>query len=222
MGQGKKPIIGIVATLSAIFLIALLAGLFTGATADSTTLPAPVIAQVLKDHRLADENACKVDCAAAPRLIAPADSRVLPASKLTPVNQSHVKYNTITDRADTLDRHPVLMDNPSAHNPSYKELMAFLKSDDTVKNKYDYPNYTCANFVVELQHKAESKGIHCGYAGINFRGKETGHAINVFPTADAGLVYVDLTGGKMIVSKNLRQGMKYYNMGVIESLKIYW
>ena len=183
MGGRENSITRIVATLSAIFLIGLLAGQFAEAQEIS---------------------------------------KIQSVSNVIPVNQAHVKYNTITDRADTLDRHPVLMDNPSAHNPSYQELMAFLKSDDTVKNKYDYPNYTCANFVVDLQHKAESKGIHCGYAGINFRGKETGHAINVFPTTDAGLVYVDLTGGKLIVSKNLRKGMKYYNMGVIESLKIYW
>ncbi|CAJ37659.1 hypothetical protein RCIX2607 [Methanocella arvoryzae MRE50] len=183
MGGREKSITRIVASLTAIFLIGLLAGQFAEAQEISKTQP---------------------------------------VSNVIPANPANVKYNTITDRADTLDRHPVLMDNPSAHNPSYQELMAFLKSDDTVNNKYDYPNYTCANFVVDLQHKAESKGINCGYAGINFRGKETGHAINVFPTTDAGLVYVDLTGGKMIISKNLRKGMKYFNMGVIESVKIYW
>lgn len=133
-----------------------------------------------------------------------------------------ISYTTIPDRKDTLDRNPVLLENSNARVPSYSELMTFLKKDDTVRNKYDSPNFTCANFVVEMQHHAEGAGIQCGYAGLNFRGKDTGHAISVFPTTDQGLVYVDATGGKLIITKGLKEGAPYYNMGVISKLTTYW
>lgn len=222
MGLRKKPITGVVATLSTILLIVLLAGQFIETNAGSTVPPSMMMPGVLNDFSSADESTIVVDGGTVSRQAAQGAAGLQPVSRMIPDNQSQVKYNTITDRADTLDRHPVIIDNSSAHNPTYEELMAFLKSDDTVKNKYDYPNYTCANFVVELEHNAESKGIRCGYAGINFRGKDTGHAINVFQTTDTGLVYVDLTGGKTIISKNLKEGMRYYNMGIIASLKHYW
>ena len=99
-----------------------------------------------------------------------------------------ISYKVITDRADALDKHPVLMENPNAHDPTYQELMDFLSTDDTVHNKYVNPDFTCADFAIELQNHAESHDIRCGYTGLNFEGKSTGHAIDVFDTIDDGLV----------------------------------
>ncbi len=133
-----------------------------------------------------------------------------------------ISYKVITDRADALDKHPVLMENPNAHDPTYQELMDFLSTDDTVHNKYVNPDFTCADFAIELQNHAESQGIRCGYTGLNFEGKTTGHAIDVFDTMDDGLVYVDATGGKIHITKDLQPGDKYYNVGTISGLKNYW
>lgn len=143
-------------------------------------------------------------------------------STLASDSQPDVTYKVITDRADALDKHPVLMENPDAHNPTYQELLDFLSTDNTVNNKYDNPNFTCADFAVELQNHAESQGIQCGYTGLNFVGKENGHAIDVFNTVDDGLVYVDTTGGKVHITKNLQPGDQYYNVGTISTLKNYW
>jgi hypothetical protein len=209
MDSAKKRITRLVAMLAVAMLAVLSIGPIVGHAA-------------LADCHLTDGSGCTVDGKKVPQQVPPWISELQPEPRAASGSQPQIRYTTIQDRADTLDRHPVLMENSNSRNPTYQELMNFLKNDRTVQHKYDYPEYTCANFVVDLQHNAEKAGINCGYAGLNFKGKEDGHAINVFPTTDAWLVYVDLTGGKMIVSKNLKEGMKYYNMGVIDRLSIYW
>ncbi len=131
-------------------------------------------------------------------------------------------YRVIEDRQNALGEHPVLLENPKARNPSYGELMGFLKTDDTVKHEYCKPNFTCADFAVELQNNAESQGLNCGYASMRFYDKDSGHAVDVFNTIDKGLVYVDLTSGKAVVTEGLEPGDTYYNLGVISSVKNYW
>jgi len=133
-----------------------------------------------------------------------------------------ITHRVIEDRQDALGIHPVLIENPIAHNPSYNELMDFLRTDDTVKHKYDKPNFTCADFAVELQNHAEEHGLNCGYASLKFCGKESGHAVDVFDTTDQGLVYVDTTSGKTIVTNDLGPGYCYYNLGIISAVTNYW
>ena len=133
-----------------------------------------------------------------------------------------IKYNVITDKKNELGEHPVLMENSSAHDPTYKELLNFLKNDDTVKNKYVSPNFTCADFAQEMQNHAESQGIRCGFSGISFLNAKYGHAMSVFETTDMGLIYVDTTSGKVHISKNIYPGARYDNMGVICNVKNYW
>jgi hypothetical protein len=133
-----------------------------------------------------------------------------------------ITHRVIEERENALGEHPVLTENSSAHDPSYGELMDFLKTDDTVNNKYDKPNFTCADFAVEMQTHAECDGIQCGYASFSFMGKESGHAVDVFNTVDEGLVYVDATGGKLIITNNIQPGERYYNLGVIAKVTDYW
>lgn len=132
-----------------------------------------------------------------------------------------VTYRVIEDRQNALGKHPVLLENPVARDPSYSEVMDFLKTDDTVNHKYSKPEYTCADFAQDLQNNAERQGLNCGYASMKFCGKENGHAVNVFDTVDQGLVYVDDTAGKTIVTRNLGPGDTYYNLGVISSVSNY-
>ncbi len=131
-------------------------------------------------------------------------------------------YRVIEDRQNALGEHPVLLENPMAHNPTYGEVMEFLRTDDTVKHQYRKPDYTCADFAEDLQNNAERLGLNCGYASMRFLGKDSGHAVNVFNTVDQGLVYVDDTSGRTIVTKNLGPGDTYYNLGVISSISNYW
>ncbi len=136
--------------------------------------------------------------------------------------ESKITYKTIEDRKDALGVHPVLMENPDAHDPSYAELMNFLSTDDTVNNKYVDPTFTCADFASELQNHAEAHGIQCGYTSLKFYGKSEGHAVDVFHTTDEGSIYVDTTGGKDIISDGLYQGERYHNLGVISQVTEYW
>lgn len=133
-----------------------------------------------------------------------------------------IMYRVIEDRQNALGEHPVLMENTKAHNPSYNELIDFLRADDTVNNKYDKPNFTCADFAVDLQNNAEKQGINCGYASLKFCGKASGHAVDVFDTIDQGLLYVDMTSGKTIISKDLGPGDSYYDLGIISAVMNYW
>lgn len=222
MGSRKNVLTQIVTTLTLVALIAVFTGLFIGDSDLAAASPIEAMTHATMDQSSASDTIRTGNNGATPGPTAPAMSAAASAPKQASEAKPQIKYNTITDRSDTMNRHPVLMDNSSAHNASVTELTEFLKNDDTVKNKYDNPNYTCANFVTDLQHNAESIGINGGYAGMNFVGKEDGHAINVFPTTDDGLVYVDATAGKLIVTKNLREGMKYYNMGTIAELSLYF
>lgn len=133
-----------------------------------------------------------------------------------------IKYSPISDKENALGQHPVLLENSSARDPSYEELLDFLKNDDTVKNKYVSPNFTCADFAQELQNHAESKGIRCGFAGISFLNSNYGHAMDVFDTTDKGLIYVDTTSGEAHISKNIHPGAQYDNMGIISDVTNYW
>jgi hypothetical protein len=133
-----------------------------------------------------------------------------------------VTYRTITERKDAMGVNPVLMENPQAVNPTYGQVVAFLSTDNTVKNKYVVPTFTCADFAVELQNHAEERNMKCGYASLKFVNKPDGHAVDVFDTIDRGLIYVDTTGGKPIICCGLCPGESYYNLGVIASVTNYW
>lgn len=145
-------------------------------------------------------------------------SRSINASNTAPV----IKYSVINDKENALGEHPVLMENSSAHNPTYQELLTFLKNDNTVKSKYVSPNFTCADFAQEMQNHAESQGIRCGFAGISFLDSKYGHAMDVFDTTDRGLVFVDTTSGEVQISKHICPGVRYQNMGIISDVKDYW
>jgi hypothetical protein len=89
--------------------------------------------------------------------------------------------------ADALGRAVILLNNPSATNPTYAELLTFLKEDQTESHSYTIV-YVCADFARTLHNNAEKAGIRAGYVLC------TDHAMNVFETTDKGLVYIDATG----------------------------
>jgi hypothetical protein len=89
---------------------------------------------------------------------------------------------------------PPMTERRDAKAISFVELEAFLDADHTEERLYDYPNYTCLDFAVDLHNRAEADGIKCGVVAVGFAGREEGHAFNAFPTTDRGIVYVDCTG----------------------------
>ena len=75
-------------------------------------------------------------------------------------------------------------------DPTYKEMMRFISSDDTDKAEYIVGEYECTDFATRLCNNAEAKGIRCAYVTIRFPGGK-GHAIVAFNTIDRGLTYIE-------------------------------
>lgn len=77
--------------------------------------------------------------------------------------------------------------------PTYAEVVKFLKYDKTDSNQYVPGKYVCIDFAEDLQHNAVKAGYKCGYVSITFT-DGIGHACNVFDTKDRGIIYIDCTG----------------------------
>jgi hypothetical protein len=74
-------------------------------------------------------------------------------------------------------------------DPTYKQMMSFIREDETDKRRYIEGEYVCENFAMDICNNAEEKGIRCAYAMIAFL--EGGHAIVAFNTIDRGLIYIE-------------------------------
>lgn len=112
-------------------------------------------------------------------------------------------------------REPIIMkDNRLATDPTYAQLLAFLKSDTTETNPYTGGIYAaipcppdkldvlnklnqqgntdrpkiCIEYAELLHNNAEAAGIKAGIVLC------TDHAINAFQTTDRGLILIDDTG----------------------------
>ena len=85
-----------------------------------------------------------------------------------------------------------LLNNESAKDPTWNELIAFLRKDNT--DKYDYvpSSFVCADFAEILHNNAEAAGIRAGFVYVEFVDNPENHSLNVFNTTDKGLVFVDV------------------------------
>jgi hypothetical protein len=93
----------------------------------------------------------------------------------------------------------ILINNTEATNPTWAELISFLKEDNTDEIIYDYNSFVCADFAECLHNNAEAAGIKAGYVCVtlgpaDYRSTIGGHALNIFETSDRGLVFIDCTG----------------------------
>ena len=77
-------------------------------------------------------------------------------------------------------------------DPTYEEVIAFLRQDKTDKNEYvkdTYGVYVCSHFARDVCNNAEEAGLRCAF--VELRYPEGGHAIIAFDTIDKGLVYFE-------------------------------
>jgi len=88
----------------------------------------------------------------------------------------------------------VLENNPDAVDPTWEQVVAFLKADRTDEMEYVASDFMCGSFAQEVHNNAEKAGIRAAWVGIDLAGKQVGHAVNAFNTTDRGLVYTDSTG----------------------------
>ena len=126
---------------------------------------------------------------------APQSEETPPASTAT--SKSHIYTRGIIEVGG--DGEPIeLINNPDATNPTYAELLAFIKKDRTDKYSYIFgpPKvaYVCSDFAEDVHNNAEAAGIRAAWVSINISGNDEGHALNAFDTTDLGLVYIDCTG----------------------------
>ncbi|MBC7085172.1 MAG: hypothetical protein H5T43_02215 [Methanomethylovorans sp.] len=95
--------------------------------------------------------------------------------------------------------------NETARDPTWDELMAFLREDDTDRQQYQEEVFDCTHFAQRLHNNAEQAGIRAAYVTVFWYNNSTGHALNAFETTDKGLTFVDCTGSGNILTE--RQSM---------------
>lgn len=133
-----------------------------------------------------------------------------------------------------------LINNQNSTDPTYQEMLTFLKSDRTDEIKYDSDSFMCGDFAEAVHNNAEEAGIRAAWVSIDFKGYTSGHACNAFNTTDRGLVFVDCTGiypyelgnrdcivdleiGKIYQPRELFTSGEIYNyLGVVKNFEIYW
>jgi hypothetical protein len=99
------------------------------------------------------------------------------------------------------DRPIELKNNSAAVDPSFSEMVAFVRQDTTDLIPYvakgaaaETAPFVCSDFAETLHNNAEAAGLRAAYVGIDFSDSAVGHAVNAFQTTDKGLVFIDCTG----------------------------
>ena len=101
-----------------------------------------------------------------------------------------------------------LIDNPTATNPTWSQLMAFLSQDQTEKHTYIENVYDCSQFSRDVHNNAETAGIRAAEVQVWFKNEDIGHALNAFLTTDYGLVYVSCTEAPDTIAR-VKTGKEY-------------
>jgi hypothetical protein len=138
--------------------------------------------------------------------------------------------------------HVCLNNNPSAKNPTFAQVAAFIEKDQTDKIKYKSGEFVCSNFAETLHNNAESEGLRCAWVAIEFSNTQISHSCNAFNTSDRGLIFVDCTsspnakaGDTFDTITNIKIGKQYQPkpinndktlhyppLGIVKSCSIFW
>jgi len=131
----------------------------------------------------------------------------------------------------------------TASNPTWAQLLVFLRNDITDQRAYVPDVYMCGDYARDVHNNAERAGIRAAYVAVDVTGYD--HALNAFKTIDRGLVFIDCTG--LLASESgpsnrdkivdVRLGEKYTprslfpesgwsvtweDMGTVHDVEIYW
>ena len=110
-------------------------------------------------------------------------------------------------------------DKYKLHDPTYSEVLNFIRSDRTDKHQYIENEYVCTHFARDVNNNAENHGIRCAFVSINLSGGE-GHAIIAFNTTDKGLIFFDPQTDERL--RYLRVGKDYWADCVIPRGNYYY
>ena len=75
-------------------------------------------------------------------------------------------------------------------DPTYREMLKFLREDNTDKDRYLENEYVCTDFAAEVCNNAEEEDIRCAYVYL-MHPEDIAHAIIAFNTIDKGLIYIE-------------------------------
>lgn len=128
----------------------------------------------------------------------------------------------------------ILNNNPDAANPTYEELIAFLKETRNDQIKVNPHSFIYAQ---ELHDNAERAGYRCAWVSVHLADGED-HACNAFNTEDKGIIFLDCTDGntggswnsfvnvevgKQYIPKDAFHGSLIYDLkGIVQNYEIYW
>jgi hypothetical protein len=116
------------------------------------------------------------------------------------------------------DKHKILLiNNNSAINPTYQQLVDFLKSDKTDMLPYNNETFVCADFAERLHSNAEIAGFKCAWVSIDFSDNTVSHACNMFTTTDNGTVAIDCT---RVICQNCSAAQESANCDTIATLEV--
>lgn len=127
----------------------------------------------------------------------------------------------------------ILSNNPNAVDPTYEELITFLKNEKNIHEGY----MDSSKRAQMLNGRAEKAGYRCAWVYVQFIGEEE-CACNAFNTIDKGVIFVDsmsgsavgisdltvdLAVGKQYILRDVfNSSMIYDSMGIVKDYKIYW
>jgi hypothetical protein len=91
-------------------------------------------------------------------------------------------------------------------DPTYEEMMAFLRADKTNEKVYDADSYNCYDYTRDMCKNAVDQGYRVGFVYLYF--KESAHALVCFNTTDRGIVYVEPQYDSIV---NVDVGVHYWS-----------
>ena len=74
-------------------------------------------------------------------------------------------------------------------DPTYREVITFLRKDETDENKYEEDTYICSHFARDVCNNAEASGLRCAIVLLRYPGG--GHSLIAFDTIDKGLLFFE-------------------------------
>lgn len=86
-----------------------------------------------------------------------------------------------------------LKTNPNAANPTWQELLDFLRTCQVDQIPFNPPSFSCADYAEALYNDSEAAGIRTAFVAVHFYDSSIGHSLNAYQTTDRGLVFIDAT-----------------------------
>lgn len=74
-------------------------------------------------------------------------------------------------------------------DPTYREVLQFIASDQTDKNQYNDTSYNCVHYTRDVKSNAFDLGYRCGSVYIEF--PDSGHIIVAFYTTDKAVIFIE-------------------------------